>query len=100
MEHGLVYSVRNNLFLLMSFSWLFYLFTAQTKGYHFATALSHGKAGYIATGRGYVIEAVSLVSLYAVYAKVTKAESRLHFRLRITCLCIRALTQLNRCLSF
>ena len=47
----------------------FFLFTAQTKGFHFARAVNVGKAGYVATGRGFVIEPSSFVKLFALYAK-------------------------------
>lgn len=77
MEQGLIDAIRLNLSLMMNFSWIFFLFTTKTKGYHFASSMSIGKAGYIATGRGYAIDAVSLASLYAVYAKVSMKSRRI-----------------------
>ena len=50
-------------------SWVFFIFASQTKGFRLAEAIRHGKAGYVATGRGYVIEPGSFIALYAVYAK-------------------------------
>lgn len=64
-------------------SWVFFLFTAQTKGFRFAEAIRIGKAGYVATGRGYVIEPGSFISLYAVYAK-----SHIYSGVEVACLLI------------
>jgi len=67
-ERGFVIALWENCKLALSCSWLFFLFASQTKGYHFASALRQGHAGYIATGRGYVIETGSFVKLYATFA--------------------------------
>jgi len=69
LEDSLAYAAYENLRLIFMGSWVFFLFTAQTKGFRFAEAIRIGKAGYVATGRGYVIEPGSFISLYAVYAK-------------------------------
>ena len=69
LERDFVTAVWENVKLVCSGSWIFFLFTAQTKGYHFARAVGVGKAGYVATGRGFVIEPSSFVRLFALYAK-------------------------------
>ena len=69
LERDFVTAVWENVKLVCSGSWIFFLFTAQTKGYHFARAIGVGKAGYVATGRGFVIEPSSFVRLFALYAK-------------------------------
>jgi len=69
LERDFTTALWENVRLIAFCSWIFFLFSAQTKGFHFASALSCGKAGYVATGRGYVIEPGSFISLYAIYAK-------------------------------
>ena len=49
-------------------SWLFSLFTMQTKASNFANAITFGRAGYVATGRGFQMETISVHQLYANYA--------------------------------
>ena len=43
LERDLVTAVWENVKLVCSFSWIFFLFTAQTKGFHFARAIGVGK---------------------------------------------------------
>jgi len=46
---------------------MYYIFSTQTKAYHFAHGLTFGRASYIATGRGYDMETHSLVQIYTIY---------------------------------
>ena len=39
-----------------------------TKGHNFGFAVNYGRAGYVATGRGYTIDSSSLVEMYSNYA--------------------------------
>lgn len=58
--------------LLTSFfglSWIFSLFAMQTKGWNFSNAINFGRASYVATGRGYQVETVSVPELYSKYAQ-------------------------------
>lgn len=55
-------------FNLLAGSWLFSLFTMQTKAAHFGRALTFGRAGYVATGRGFQMDTLSVVVVYAAYA--------------------------------
>jgi hypothetical protein len=41
----------------------------QTKGFHFSNAISFGRAGYVATGRGFQMDTLALIELYAKYAE-------------------------------
>ena len=59
--------------MIFALSFLFSLFTMQTKGFHFSNAISFGRATYVATGRGFQMDTLSLVELYAKYA-----ESHIH----------------------
>ena len=52
-------------------AWVFSLFAMQTKGWNFANAITYGRASYVATGRGYQVETVSVPELYSRYAKAT-----------------------------
>ncbi|KAL1498897.1 hypothetical protein AB1Y20_013419 [Prymnesium parvum] len=69
LERGFLFSVHHNVFLLACLSWVFFLFTSQTKGYYFSSALTTGKADYVSTGRGFVVEPGSFISLYSIFAK-------------------------------
>ena len=40
----------------------------QTKGFHFSRAITFGRAGYVATGRGFQMDTLSLAELYARFA--------------------------------
>jgi 1,3-beta-glucan synthase len=53
----------------LAFNWFFFLFSMQTKAFHFAYGLTYGRAAYIATGRGYAMESHSVVHLYHLYAQ-------------------------------
>ena len=72
-ETSLWRAIVGTLKMICAFSFLFSLFTMQTKGFHFTNALSFGRAGYVATGRGFQMDTLSLVDLYAKYA-----ESHIH----------------------
>lgn len=78
-ERGLLVAIWENVKRLLCLSWLFFLFAAQTKGYHFARAISQGKAGYVATGRGFTTDAGSVVSLYAAYSQVLRCHRKLGY---------------------
>ena len=41
----------------------------QTKGFHFSNAITFGRASYVATGRGFQMETLSLAELYSRYAQ-------------------------------
>jgi len=69
MEYDLSHATYENVKLILMGSWMFFLFASQTKGFRLAEAIKYGKAGYVATGRGYVIEPGSFIGLYCVYAK-------------------------------
>ena len=45
---------------VMEGSWLFSLFAMQTKGACFSRAITFGRAGYVATGRGFQMETISV----------------------------------------
>jgi len=83
LEYDLAHAAWENLNLIAMGSWVFFLFASQTKGYRLAEAIRHGKAGYVATGRGYVIEPGSFIGLYAVYAK-----SHMYTGFEVLCLLI------------
>jgi hypothetical protein len=53
--------------MLASLSFMFYPFSMQTKGHNFGFAVNYGRAGYVATGRGYQIDTKSMVTLFASY---------------------------------
>ena len=61
-------AVVGTLRMIAGFSFVFSLFTMQTKGFHFSSAISFGRAGYVATGRGFAMDTLSLIELYAKYA--------------------------------
>jgi len=69
LEFSFGHAAWENMRLIAMGSWVFFLFASQTKGFRLAEAIRHGKAGYVATGRGYVIEPGSFVGLYGIYAK-------------------------------
>ena len=50
---------------------VFALFKMQTNAYHFSYGLTYGRAAYIATGRGYAMDNLSVVRLYTTYAQVS-----------------------------
>ena len=66
MEHDLRHATFENLKLILMGSWMFFLFASQTKGFRLAEAIKYGKAGYVATGRGYVIEPVRALPPHSV----------------------------------
>ena len=45
-----------------------------TTGFNFSNAITFGRAGYVATGRGFQMDTVKLIELYARYA-----ESHIHY---------------------
>ena len=53
--------------MLASLSTFFYPFSMQTKAHNFGYAVNYGRAGYVATGRGYAIRTSSMVTLFAAY---------------------------------
>jgi len=62
--------LANGLYLVMSSfvtkgAPLFFIFQFGTKAYHFMNVLCYGNAGYIATGRGFVIEHEPFVQLFS-----------------------------------
>ena len=71
MEIWIEYSLSQALVALLrmvcTFSFVFSLFTMQTKGFNFANAMTYGRAGYVATGRGFQMDTLSMVELYAKY---------------------------------
>jgi len=73
MELWLEFELRRAIFGLVRdffmLSWFFFLFTMQTKAFHFAFGLTHGRSSYVATGRGYAMESHSVVQLYGLYAQ-------------------------------
>jgi hypothetical protein len=82
-EVSFSHAVWENVRLIGMGSWVFFVFASQTKGFRLAEAIRHGKAGYVATGRGYVIEPGSFIALYAVYAK-----SHIYTGFEVLCLLI------------
>ena len=61
------HALREIMRMFFSFSMLFYPFSMQTKGHNFGYAVNYGRAGYVATGRGYHINPSSMVTLYGAY---------------------------------
>ena len=64
---GVLFATSEILRMFGSFSFLFYPFAMQTKSSNFGFAVTYGKAGYVATGRGYAIDTVSVVAMYGHY---------------------------------
>ena len=54
--------------MFAALSFIFYPFTMQTKGHNYGFAVNYGRAGYVATGRGYTIDPSSVVMMYSNYA--------------------------------
>ena len=67
-ETSLWRAFTGTLRMVCALSFVFSLFTMQTKGFHFSNAIAYGRAGYVATGRGFQMDTLSLVELYAKYA--------------------------------
>ena len=55
--------------LTLTGSFIFSLFAMQTKGANFANAVTYGRAAYIATGRGFQMDTISVVKLYSDYVE-------------------------------
>ena len=51
--------------MVLGGSFIFSLFAMQTKGFNFANAITFGRAGYVATGRGFQMDTLSFVDLYS-----------------------------------
>ena len=68
-EVSLWRAVTKTLRMILSFSFIFSLFTMQTKGFNFSNAITYGRAGYVATGRGFQMDTLQLITLYANYAE-------------------------------
>ena len=67
-ESSLWRAISGTLRMVAGLSFVFSLFTMQTKGFHFSNAIKFGRAGYVATGRGFQMDTLSLIELYAKYA--------------------------------
>ena len=65
--------------MLASLSMLFHPFSMQTRGHNFGFAVNYGRAGYVATGRGYDISTSSMVKLFSAYG-----PSHIYFGMEIT----------------
>ena len=57
LEQSLMQALLNLLNDTLGFSVVFFLFSMQTKAYHFMYGLTYGRAAYVATGRGYAMDA-------------------------------------------
>merc|ERR1719197_215042 len=68
-ERGPREAVVKLLTTFFGLSWVFSLFAMQTKGWNFSNAITYGRASYVATGRGYQVETVSVPELYSKYAQ-------------------------------
>ena len=66
-QRSIGYAIKEVGRMFLSFSMFFYPFSMQTKGHNFGFAVNYGRAGYVATGRGYNINTSSLVTLFAAY---------------------------------
>lgn len=66
-QRNVKHALREIMRMFFSFSMLFYPFSMQTKGHNFGYAVNYGRAGYVATGRGYHINPSSMVTLYGAY---------------------------------
>eukprot|EP00966_Prymnesium_polylepis_P304446 7033992-Prymnesium_polylepis.1 len=76
-ERSLFYAIAEVLKLTLTGSFLFSLFAMQTKAANFANAVTYGRAAYIATGRGFQMDTISVVKLYSDYVGT---HSKLYFR--------------------
>lgn len=83
MDRGLRDGVEYTLSSLLRGSWAFNIFAMTTKGYNYMVGLIFGKAQYIATERGYVLQNANMVVLYGLYAK-----SHLYFGMEVLFLLI------------
>ena len=72
-EVSLWRALVSTLSMIFGGSFVFSLFTMQTKGFHFSNAITFGRAGYVATGRGFQMDTIKMIELYAKYA-----ESHVH----------------------
>ena len=54
---------------ILGLSWIFSLFAMQTKGFNFSNAITYGRASYVATGRGFQMDTLSVAELYSRYAQ-------------------------------
>ena len=66
-QRSLWYGLTEIARMLASLSTFFYPFSMQTKAHNFGYAVNYGRAGYVATGRGYAIRTSSMVTLFAAY---------------------------------
>ena len=69
MDRGLRDGVEYTASSLLRGSWAFNIFAMTTKGYNYMIGLIFGKAQYIATERGFVLQNANMVVLYGLYAK-------------------------------
>jgi len=83
MDRGLRDGVEYTISSLLRGSWAFNIFAMTTKGYNYMVGLIFGKAQYIATERGYVLQNANMVVLYGLYAK-----SHLYFGMEVLFLLI------------
>jgi len=67
-QRSLFFAAKESLRMLASLSFIFYPFSMQTRGHNFGFAINYGRAGYVATGRGYAIDTSSMVTMYSNYA--------------------------------
>jgi len=67
-QRSLFFAMSESLRMLASLSFIFYPFSMQTRGHNFGFAINYGRAGYVATGRGYAIDTSSMVTMYSNYA--------------------------------
>jgi hypothetical protein len=78
MDRGLRDGIEYTASSLVRGSWAFNIFAMTTKGYNYMVGLLFGKAQYIATERGFVLQNANMVVLYGLYAK-----SHLYFGMEV-----------------
>ena len=78
MDRGLRDGIEYTASSLLRGSWAFNIFAMTTKGYNYMVGLLFGKAQYIATERGFVLQNANMVVLYGLYAK-----SHLYFGMEV-----------------
>jgi len=66
-QRSIFFAAKEAVRMFLSFSSFFYPFSMQTRGHNFGFAVNYGRAGYVATGRGYAISTSSMVTLYSAY---------------------------------
>ena len=81
MDRGLRDGFEYTASSLLRGSWAFNIFAMTTKGYNYMIGLLFGKAQYIATERGFVLNNANMVVLYGLYAK-----SHLYTGMEVLCL--------------